>query len=416
MMSMKKITTIIDYGYDGEGVGKVDGKVCFVPYALKDEQVEIKIIDEKKDFILGKLEKVLSASDKRIAAKCPYFTDCGGCSYQHVAYDEELEIKRQLAERQLKKLNYKGEIQVHPSPNEYNYRNKIKLFVGSNKLGLKRRNSNQICEIDSCDLAQNLINNAIGVINNFVKTYDLYNKLECIILRQVEENCLINLQTKTLIDNNLIKQLYNNLGRNYGIYQTLANYKRYVCGLKYLKAKEFSLACQFSPYSFHQINDAVCRELYKRVLVYASGGNVVNCYSGNGVLSGILCRNCQMVTAIELGKSEHIEAEKLKEINGLQNLTNINGDCADELPKIAKNFDTIIIDPPRKGVDKKVIQAIDCLDFKKFIYISCNIATLIRDLQRLNNIKIDSVEIFDMFARTGEYEMLVVATKDKKSL
>ena len=91
---MKKITTIIDYGYDGEGVGKVDGKVCFVPYALKDEQVEIKIIDEKKDFILGKLEKVLSASGKRIAAKCPYFTDCGGCSYQHVAYDEELEIKR----------------------------------------------------------------------------------------------------------------------------------------------------------------------------------------------------------------------------------------------------------------------------------------------------------------------------------
>lgn len=415
-MENKITTTIIDYGYDGEGVGKVNGKVCFVPYVLKDEQVEIRIVDEKKDFIYGKLEKVILPSHKRIKARCPYFADCGGCSYQHTDYVEELEIKRQLAERQLKKLNYNGEIKVHPSPNEYNYRNIIKLFVEDKKIGLKRRNSNEISAIDNCDLAENLINKALHTINIFVKTHDLYDKLENIVLRQEGENCLINFYVKTPIDNNLMKQLYDNLGQNYGIYHTLGKKKMHICGLKFLETKEFSLSCRFSPYSFHQVNDYVCQKLYKRVLDEVNGKNVVNCYSGNGVLSGVLCQKCQKMTAIELGKSEHEEAEKLKQINKLQNLTNINGDCADVLPKIVNSFDTIIIDPPRKGVDKKVIQAIDNVDFKKLIYISCNIATLIRDLQRLKDIKIECVELFDMFARTGEYEMLAVITKDKKSL
>lgn len=415
-MENKITTTIIDYGYDGEGVGRVNGKVCFVPYTLKDEQVEIKVVDEKKDFIYGKLEKVILPSSRRISPKCPYFADCGGCSYQHIDYVEELEIKKLLAQRQLKKLNYNSEIKVYASPNKYNYRNKIKLFVDNKRIGLKRRNSNEICAIDNCDLAENLINKALHTINIFVKTHDLYDKLENIVLRQEGENCLINFYVKTLIDNNLIKQLYDNLWQKYGIYQTLGKKKMHICGLKLLKTKEFFLSCQFSPYSFHQVNDSVCQKLYKRVLDEVCGGKVVNCYSGNGVLSGVLCQRSQKVTAIELGKSEHEEAEKLKQINKLQNLTNINGDCADILPKIVKDFDTIIIDPPRKGVDRKVIQAIDSVEFKKLIYISCNIATLIRDLQRLQAIRIKSVELFDMFARTGEYEMLAVITKDKKSL
>lgn len=404
-------TTIIDYGYDGEGVGKVDNKVCFIPYTIKDEKINFAVVEEKKDYILGKLDSIIKPSKKRINARCPYFGRCGGCSYQHISYVEELEIKKELAKRQLKKLNYIGEIKVHKSQNEYNYRNKIKLFVGKGLIGLNQRNSNKICKINQCDLAQPLINKAIDLINIFVEEYNLYEKIKTITIRQEENACLLNFDVLSLIDDNLLHQLCKKLGEGFGIYQSLKDKKFYVCGIKYLQISEFDLECQYSPYSFHQVNDRVCYELYKRVLDEVNGKNVVNCYSGTGVLSGILSKKCQKVVGIELGLSEHLEAEKLKQRNNLKNLKNLHGDCAKLLPKIISEFDTIIIDPPRKGVDKKVISAIDNTKFKKLIYISCNIATLVRDLKNLNNIKLESVELFDMFSRTGEYEMLIVASK-----
>lgn len=414
-MENKIITTIVDYGYDGEGVGKLNGKVCFIPYALKGEQVELKIVDEKKEFIDGKLEKVILPSDKRIKAKCPYFSICGGCSYQNIDYSEELKIKRELAERQLKKLNYYNEINVISSPKPYSYRNKIKLFVADKRIGLKKRNSNEICEIDNCELVQKQINNTLHEIKNFVRENNLYQKIENIIIRQENDECLINFYVKNLLKDNILKQLYKRLGINNGLYQTYNQKKIYVCGLKFLEKEEFSLTCRFSPYSFHQVNNEVCNMLYRRILEEVSDENVINCYSGNGVLSGVLCKKCKNVTAIELGKSEHKEAELLKQLNNLTNLTNINGDCGEILPKLVDNFETIIIDPPRKGVDKKVIQAIRDTNFKKLIYVSCNVATLVRDLQRLGEFKIESIELYDMFARTGEYEMLAIISKSKKN-
>ena len=404
-------TTIIDYGYDGEGIGKLNGKVCFIPYTIKGELVEFKIIEDKKDFCKCSLLDVLHPSNDRISPLCPYFSKCGGCAYQHINYKKELEIKKELLKNQLQKIDFHGDIEIVASPKEYNYRNKIKIFLENGKLGLKERKSNKICEIKGCKLVKNLINNAINILKNFVKNNNHFKSLSNIVIRQEEEQCLVNFFVKRKIEKKIYFQIYDKLGENYGIFETFNNQTSYICGIEKLKSLEFGLTCYFSALSFHQVNNDVCNLLYKKISDEIEGKNIINCYSGNGVLSGILSKKCLNIEAIELGDKEHQEAEDLKQINFLNNLTNIHGDCSKEILRLKEDFDTIIVDPPRNGLSRIVAERINSKKFKKFIYVSCNSATLVRDLKLMTNYKIDKVMLFDMFAKTGEYETLVILSK-----
>ena len=402
---MNKIreTIIEDYGYDGEGVGKVDGKICFIPYVIKNEKVRFEIVKENSSFCFGKVLNVIENSPKRQKPRCPYFAVCGGCSYQHVDYNDEIDIKKELLKRQLNKIGYQGNIEVVRSPQIYGYRNKIRLFVGRNKVGLKQRNSDVICDIDDCDICKDLIGRAIKPIKEFIHGYSLYDKIKNIILRQENNKCLINF---VLYDDYAINYqgLFLILGQDYGIFQTFNNHSTHVYGIKSLETEEFNLKCKFSPFSFHQVNGKVCEFLYNTVLKNVQG-KVINCYSGNGVLSGIISQKSQVV-GVELGEFEHNEAQELRDRNRLKNLVNIKGDCAKILPNL--DGDTLIVDPPRSGMSEKVCEEIQKKKFQRFIYISCNSATLTRDLKRLPKYKIEKVYLFDMFARTGEYECLVI--------
>lgn len=413
MMKETKTTKelkIIDYGYDGEGVGKIGGKVCFVPYTLIDEVVEFSPLQEKKSFCKGKLVGIYDKSDKRIDAPCPYFTKCGGCSYQHTNYNNELQIKKLLLSRQLAKIEYSGDIELVPSEKEYGYRNKLKLYVDESSIGLYYKGSNKICPIQDCLLVDNLISKAILPIKNFVEGNKLYRFIQNIVLRQENESCLINFILKSYKDINY-QGLYLLLGKNYGIFQTYDNEEQHIVGLKSLSCEEFGLKCNFSPSSFHQVNKYLGNKLYEIVLNEIKGKNILNCYSGAGVLSGMIANIGNNVTAIELGKHEHDDAEKLKQENDLISLTNICGDCQKVIPSLKNNFDTIIVDPPRSGMAIDVCNEISKKNFKRLIYISCDSATLVRDLQRLTNVKIKKVYLVDMFARTGEYETVVILNK-----
>ena len=403
---MIKDLLIDDYGYDGEGVGRVDGKVYFVPYGIKGEDVKVKVVKQNKSFCFGRLLQVNEISPKRQEPVCPYFGRCGGCSYQHMSYEDEIGIKTELFKRQLKKIGYLGEIEVVTSQNVYGYRNKIKLFVGEHKVGLKYRASDEICDIDYCPICEDKINKAIKPIKDFVEGNGLYNAIDNIVLRQEGDACLINFILKDKKQINY-QGLYLILGQDYGIYQTFQREIKYIFGIKSLNTTEFGLDCSFSPTSFHQVNNQVCEKLYKKVLEEVKG-EVINCYSGNGVLSGIIALKNRVV-GIEIGEAEHNEAQNLRDKNKLKNLVNIKGDCAKILPNL--QGDTLIVDPPRVGLDSKVCSVIKSKKIKKFIYISCNSATLVRDLQRISNFKIKKVYLFDMFPRTGEYECLVVLSK-----
>lgn len=402
---------VTSYGYDGEGVLRVGGKVCFVPFVLKDEKISFKIYKETSSFCKGKLEKVEDRSSLRTVPPCPYFGVCGGCTYQHTIYENELNIKKELLKGQLKKVNFDKDILLQQCDAEYGYRNKIKLFVQGESIGLKERGSDKVCDIERCLISNQKINSAIKEIRVFVSAQNLFRDISEIVVRSIGENCLINFIMKKEKEINF-QGLYLLLGSNFGIFQSYKGKTEYKIGKKLLQKEEFGLDCEFSINSFHQVNDFVADKLYSEVFSQIKGQRAVNCYSGAGVLSGIIANKKIFVTGIELGKSEHEDAERLKKENNLFYLKNIQGDCSEVLPKL-ENFDTIIVDPPRSGMDKEVCQAIDSFNSKRLIYISCNSATLVRDLGRLTSFKIESVKMFDMFPRTGEYEVLVVLDKIK---
>ena len=399
------ITRIEDYGYDGEGVGRVNGKVCFVPFTIVDELVEFDVTKENSTFIKGKLRNVIEKANERSLPRCEYFGRCGGCAYQHLGYEDELNIKKTLLSRQLKKVGYDGQIEIVASPQEYNYRNKVRLFVNDEGLGYKERESNKICPVTHCEIANNLINNAILYINEYIKNNKLHNIIESIVIRCEGQNALINFFVKRKDICNY-QGIYLVLGENWGIYETYKNKMYHKLGINKLETDDFNLKLEYGVNTFHQVNPYVERMLYKKVIESVTTKSVVNCYSGAGLLSVFLAKAGKNVEAIELGEDEHSEAERLKDKNNIKNLKNYQGDCQIVLPKLDCKDKTIIVDPPRNGMSKEVISFLNECGARKIIYISCNSASLVRDIAILRNYKIVKVYLFDMFARTGEYECL----------
>ncbi|MBO5394645.1 MAG: class I SAM-dependent RNA methyltransferase [Clostridia bacterium] len=409
---MEKIewVDIVDYGYDGEGVGRLNGKVVFVPYALKGERVQISVKEDKSSFSNGQLLEIDKHSDLRQEAPCPYFGVCGGCAYQHTNYQNELRIKKNLLQKQLTKVGYGGQINVVESDKEYAYRNKIRLFVGEKGLALKERKSSKLCFVDQCLLVDDQINGAIEKINTFILAGNHQKDYSEVVIRKESDCLLVNFYKKTKTDINY-QGLYLMLGTNFGIFETFKDSTVHKVGKKYLESEEFGLTCRFSPLSFHQVNENIGKKLYKQVIENIQGKNVLNCYSGAGVLSGIITKQGKRVVGVEIGEAEHQDAQFLKDSNNLFYLTNMLGDCSVVLPRLEEKFDTLVIDPPRGGISEKVVAAINAISVKRLIYVSCNSATLVRDLGRLKGFKIRSVTMFDMFSRTGEYETLVVLDK-----
>ena len=409
---MEKIESVVitDYGYDGEGVSRLNGKVVFVPYTLKDEKVKICVKDDKASFSNAQLIQVQEESRLRQEAPCPCFGGCGGCAYQHTSYQNELEIKMQLLKKQLAKVGYNGKIALTSSPHEFGYRNKIRLFVGEEGLALKERRSGNFCYVKKCFIVQDQINHAIETINTFILAGNHQKDYSEVVVRQEGDILLVNFYRKSKSDINY-QGLYLMLGTNFGIFECFKDRCKHRIGQKAMECEEFGLKCHFSPTSFHQVNDEVGKKLYQAVIDNLQGKNILNCYSGAGVLSGIIAKQGKRVVGVELGEDEHHDAQALKNLNNLFYLTNMLGDCATVLPRLEEKFDTIVIDPPRGGISEKVVKTINEFTFNRLIYVSCNSATLVRDIGRLKGLKIKSVELFDMFPRTGEYETLVVLDK-----
>ncbi len=404
---------IESYGYDGEGVTRLDGKVVFIPYVLKDEVIKYKIISSHSSFMNGKSVDIIEKSPDRVIAPCKYFGNCGGCSYQHTNYQNELEIKKQLLVQQLKKVGFNEDVKVIKSPKEYGYRNKIRLFVGKDGLSLRERGSHKFCKIDKCLLVSDRMNNAVQIIDRFIIAQKLIDIFTEVVIREENGSISVLFYKKKGSREINYQGVYLILNDFTGIFECVGNNIVHKMGNTYLESNEHGLVCKFKPNSFHQVNSFLVSDLYRFVVDNIVGDSVINCYSGGGVLSGFIASKNKRVVGIELGKSEHEDAEKLKEENALYtHLTNIHGDCADVLPNF-EMCDTVIVDPPRAGLDKRVVESINSKDCKRLVYVSCNSATFIRDVERLNKFNLVSVTLFDMFARTGEYEVVGIFDKRK---
>lgn len=400
---MIKIDSLND---NGKGIAKLNGKIVFVNNAVPNEIVNIKIIKEKSKYIEADVSKYLKLSTLREKVSCPYYDKCGGCNIMHLNYNDQLNFKYEKVKNILRKY-VKEDIDVNniiSSKNILNYRNKV-TFQIDNKIGFFSEKTHDLIKIDNCLIANDLINKSIKYLNEL----DLIN-VNKIICRTFNNELMIIIETDNFnINVDCIKQIASS------VYIKYKNNYTCIYGKEYLTQDLGKYKFSIYPDAFFQINIDVCNKLYTKIKEYLiESKNILDLYCGTGSI-GIFASENKNATGIEINNQAIKNAIKNKELNNLKNINFICGDSGKSIKNLGSNFDSIIIDPPRNGLNKDTINNILKIAPNKIIYVSCDIMTLARDLNILKNeYKIVEITPFDMFPNT--YHVECVAFLEKKQL
>lgn len=440
-MKKNEIINVIisDYGSNGEGVAKFNEYVVFVPYALVGERINVKVLKVQKNIVFAKIEKIINKSADRVEPVCPVFNRCGGCQLQHLDYAAQLKLKTDIVKNNIKKIaNLECEVlPCVPSDKIYKYRNKMQLPVGVKGLGFYANNSHDIVPISNCPLHDEWATKVIEIVHEYIKIYNIpcYNEeskkgeIRHIVARFMQGRLnlvIVSTKDKLIHSEFLILGLQryfedfslyiNKNDRDTNVIMTDELTLLYGEGEQKLNVGGINYSV--SPLSFMQVNYEVQNKIYEKVASLCNGCDyVIDAYSGAGLLSSIIAKSNKQVYGIEIVKSATENANKLKKDNKIDNLTNINGDCAVELPKLIATLSgngIVVLDPPRKGCDEKVLNAILASLPQKVVYISCNSATLARDMKLLSKDYTPTfIQPFDMFPQTKHVETLVCLEKTK---
>lgn len=425
---------IVDMGINGEGVSRHDGKVCFVPFALTGETVTAHITRENKDFAQCQVDEILTHSAGRVVPRCPYFAVCGGCTIQHLDYARSLDFKRKLVQNTIKKIA-KIDLPVSATVPSvpYGYRNKSVFPIahrdGHNVIGMFTKGTHTVVPVTRCAIADDRINAILAIVRDFVSTtelkgYDFASRkgdLRYAVIRSVGDRASVIIVATRRVDLGALVDMLPtgtsvHLNINTDDKHILSQHFVHISGESKLQSVQNGIQYYISPYSFAQINDGVRSALYDEIVRHIRTPIVIDAYSGAGLLSAIMSRHCRQVYGIEIARSATADADDLMRNNGFANVININGDCAEVLPKcIADMTDeyTIVLDPPRAGVDAGLIARVNVSSARYIIYVSCHPSTLARDIARLDNFSVVSVQPFDMFPQTADVETLVILTRKK---
>lgn len=415
---------IIDYGMNGEGVAKQDGKVLLVKNAIIGEDIETEIENDFGNYAQANIKRIVTSSPKRQISPCPYYNNCGGCDLQHMIYSEQLKFKQLLVEKTLKKI---ANISVKSNPtvacsNILNYRNKISFNQSNNKFGFYQNNSKDIVEISTCLLATEQINKIYEIVKSYLIDQNLSSFIKNIVIREIENQILIAVVSKQEINIVPLYDIVKNYYAEIGLYLVVNKRKdsvvlsgntKHIAGIKTIKINNFNINYNVDILSFHQTNIEIQNKIYEKVLSYITKNSfVLNGFSGQGLLTAILSSKAKHVYGIELNKSSHLSAENLKQQNNIKNITNIHGDFGQKIHSLIHKIDTIILDPSKKGCGKQVMEKIKGI--KNIIYISCNPIALSKDLSVLKDVyTIDEITPFDMFPQTKNVETFVKLTLKK---
>ena len=342
---------IEDVAFGGKGVGRESGKAVFVAYTIEAELVSAEIVREKKQFAEAELVNIREPSPDRVQPQCPYFGHCGGCAYQHITYEHQLAIKWRQVRDLLQRIGKLKDVPMRPivpSPEQYGYRNRITVHAQEGIVGFFRRDSNRLIDIEHCPISRHEVNHALA-----------------------------ELRAQNVRDGH------------------------------------YTLRASSEPRVFSQTNDAVADALHDLVnqLIPANQELLIDTYCGAGFFAKRLLDNFVRVIGIDWDKF----AIKAARENATVKETYIAGDVDLELERLGsisstfhREKTTLILDPPATGLTAKTREAIVDLAPATLIYVSCNPATLARDLKELQEkFKVESVTPLDMFPQTAEIEVVV---------
>lgn len=391
-----KIEKLDDFG---RGICYIDNKVTFVPNTIPNDLVEIKITKEFKNYNEGKLINILIPSKKRIEPKCPYFSKCGGCVLQNMNYKDTLEYKKQKVINIFKKNKLEINPIVIENANYYNYRNKISLKVIDKKIGYYEPKSHSIVEIDSCLVASNSINKTIQLI----KKMNIINGLVTIRCNKNDEILIIiNSKDKLNIDVDSIKENIKLVGI------VINNKLFYSEAFLYENINEMFYKISYD--SFFQVNPYIASKIFDIIKENInSNETVLDIYSGVGTLSLTASTVAKKVIGIEIVENAVLNAIHNAKINKINNVDFLLNDATKAITKLNLFFDKVIVDPPRAGLTKTVIDTIKKIKPKEIIYVSCDPQTLVRDIKLLSDLYIiNKFYIADMFSFSYHVESVCI--------
>ena len=379
----------------GRGIGYVLGKIIFVPNLLPKEEAVVKIVLDKKKYMVGEVIKLVKKSDDRILPKCGY-ENCG-CALKSLDYEKTLEFKKDKVIDILKRYSDLTNVvkEIVPSDNIYGYRNKINLKVKDGKIGYFKNGTNDLIEIKRCEIASPKSNEIISVL----KELDL-SKVREIIIKDFGEVMII---IKGELDIELLKPLVDSIYMN----------EKLVYGKENIVASLGEFKFYVSKDSFFQVNTDVALKLYNKVLDYldvSSGQSVLDLYCGTGTISLFLSKYFEEVVGVEINEEAVKCATLNKNLNNISNVMFICGDVSKELSGLMAEL--IVVDPPRSGLTSAGINDILRINPDRLVYVSCDSMTLARDLKLFkDNYEVKEVTLFDMFPWTYHVESVCLLVK-----
>lgn len=448
------IVEIIDNGFQGEGIAKIEGFTIFIPNAIKGEKAKILIVKVLTSHAFGKIIEVIEPSKFRIESDCETYKRCGGCSLRHIKYEETLKMK-QNAVQSLVNKTLKTKIQVQETlgmENPYHYRNKAQYPIGINKeakpvMGVFANRTHEIIPIHKC-LIQNeqteklakfvfdfIVKNKISIYNEktgkglvrhiVTKIGIKTNQIMCVLVingREMPKEKELVEEIKAEFPS--VKSIIKNINtKNTNVILGTQNIDLY--GNGYIEDRLGNYTFKISPLSFYQVNPVQAEKLY---LLGIDGANITkkdvvfDLYCGIGTISLFMSKFAKKVYGIEIVEEAVAAAKENAVINQVDNVDFIAGDVEKVLDDFvnAKGIipEIIMVDPPRRGLDNTTIDNILNVKPKRLVYISCNPATLVRDLAKLEELyDVKSIKPVDMFPFTSHVECVALMGRkeDKNS-
>lgn len=443
---------IEDIGHDGAGIGKVDGYPLFIKDAVIGDVVEVKVMKAKKNYGYAKLLKIITPSASRVEPLCPYAKQCGGCQIQMMSYEEQLRFKENKVRNNLKRIGGFEEIPMEPilgMKNPFYYRNKAQFPVGYDKegnliTGFYAGRTHSIINNRRCYLGvseNELVLNQVldwmernhisayeeesgkGLIRHVLIRYGFTTKevMVCLVVNgagiPAKEDLIEGLRTIPGMTSITISSNTKQTNVIMGEKITL------LWGQPYITDFIGNIQYQISPLSFYQVNPAQTKRLYETALEYAglSGDETVwDLYCGIGTISLFLAQRAKQVYGVEIIPAAIEDAKRNARLNQIENAQFFVGKAEEVLPeKYEKEqiyADVIVVDPPRKGCEESVLDTMVQMEPKRIVYVSCDSATLARDLKYLceRGYEMKKVKAIDQFPQTVHVETVVLMSKVEK--
>lgn len=444
--------TCVDYTHDGQGVIKTGEEIIFVPSLLKGEEAEIEIIYKGKDFSTGKIKRINKLSEDRIEPLCKIATSCGGCVFQNLKYEKELEFKKSKVENALRRIGGFEPIvdDVIPMERPLYYRNKIQVPLGIDRKGniisgFYRARTHEIIPTDVCYIESECAAKIITVIKKLMKSMRItsYNEdLRTGTIRHILIRTSLHLSQIMVVlvcnadsfpsRNNFVKALIKECPNITTIIQNinkrasnviLGEQERILYGKGFIEDTILGIKFRISSKSFYQINPIQVEKLYSLVKEYADlreNDTLLDAYSGIGTIGLVLAKNAKEIIGVDIVKDAIKDAQNNALINQITNARYYFDDASSFIKTLIttkQRIDVVVLDPPRKGSDEAFLSSVIALKPRTIIYVSCEPSTLARDLKFLTKVyDIRKITPLDMFPRTSSVETVVKLTLKAPSL